>query len=250
MKILTLNLHKGFSALNTKYILPQIRDALRAENPDIVFLQEVLGNNHGKAPAKVHQEQPSQYEYLADSIWSDFAYAKNAVYSDGDHGNAILSRFPITKYDHVNLSTYALEQRGFLYAEILIPEFGLVHCICVHLGLLSMHRKQQFKILTQHIEVNVPIGAPLILAGDMNDWSHTAQDHLATPLGLDESHCVVHGKLARTFPGPLPILRLDRIYTRCFKTLSASVLAGKPWSALSDHLPMTATIEFLKENIQ
>lgn len=244
MKVLTLNLHKGFSALNLKYVLPEVRDALRIENPDLVFLQEVLGEEHEDIPSVVHNGIGSQYEYLADSIWNDFAYARNAVYSRGHHGNAILSRFPIKQFQQVNITTYPLEQRGFLHAQIQGPDLTPVHCICVHLGLFNQHRKEQFKVIVDHTELHIPAGAPLIVAGDMNDWSHSAKEYLAVPLGLRESFSDIHGKLALTFPARLPLLRLDRIYSRQFQTRSASVLSGKPWSSLSDHLPLVANLEF------
>jgi endonuclease/exonuclease/phosphatase family metal-dependent hydrolase len=28
-------------------------------------------------------------------MWSDYAYGRNAVYPEGHHGNAVLSRFPL-----------------------------------------------------------------------------------------------------------------------------------------------------------
>src|SRR5690606_2962597 len=40
--VLTLNTHKGLSPLNRRFVLPELRDAIRAVGADIVFLQEVL----------------------------------------------------------------------------------------------------------------------------------------------------------------------------------------------------------------
>ena len=44
------------------------------------------------------------YEFLADTIWSQYAYGRNAVYDNGDHGNALLSKFPITHYENHDIS--------------------------------------------------------------------------------------------------------------------------------------------------
>ncbi len=41
------------------------------------------------------EELDSQFAFLADEIWPHFAYGKNAIYSAGHHGNAILSKHPI-----------------------------------------------------------------------------------------------------------------------------------------------------------
>lgn len=42
-KVLTINTHKGFTAFNKRFILPELRDAVRTVGADIVCLQEVMG---------------------------------------------------------------------------------------------------------------------------------------------------------------------------------------------------------------
>ena len=46
VRVLTINTHKGFSFLNRRFILPELRDAVRTLSSDVVFLQEVLGTHH------------------------------------------------------------------------------------------------------------------------------------------------------------------------------------------------------------
>ncbi|MBP5090759.1 EEP domain-containing protein, partial [Pseudomonas chlororaphis] len=41
--VLTVNTHKGFTALNRRFILPELREAVRSVEADVVFLQEVHG---------------------------------------------------------------------------------------------------------------------------------------------------------------------------------------------------------------
>jgi endonuclease/exonuclease/phosphatase family metal-dependent hydrolase len=43
VKVLTINIHKGFTAFNRRFILPELRDAVRSVSADIVCLQEVMG---------------------------------------------------------------------------------------------------------------------------------------------------------------------------------------------------------------
>src|SRR5690606_4779870 len=95
LKVLTVNTHTGFTALNRRFILHELREAIRATGADIVFLQEVLGAHEHHASKHDSWPATSQYEFLADSIWKDFAYGRNAVYPYGHHGNALLSKFPI-----------------------------------------------------------------------------------------------------------------------------------------------------------
>ena len=45
IKVLTVNIHKGFTFFNRKFILPELRDAVRKVGADVVFLQEVTGTN-------------------------------------------------------------------------------------------------------------------------------------------------------------------------------------------------------------
>ena len=41
LTVMTVNIHKGFSFFNRKFILPELRDAVRKVGADVVFLQEV-----------------------------------------------------------------------------------------------------------------------------------------------------------------------------------------------------------------
>ena len=41
----------------------------------------------------------------------------------------------------------------------------------------------------------------------------------------------------------MPALRLDRIYVRNLKASQPTVLANRPWSHLSDHVPLSVEIE-------
>jgi endonuclease/exonuclease/phosphatase family metal-dependent hydrolase len=78
---------------------------------------------------------------------------------------------------------------------------------------------------------------PIILAGDFNDWQGV---RVLREAGCRRFSCsIVAG--TRQLSGPLPVLPLDRIYVRGLRVVSAEVLHGRPWSRLSDHLPLTAS---------
>jgi len=78
-RLCSYNIHKGFSSLNNRFVLNEIRHAIRLLNSDIVLLQEVMGEDiHPDA-----RRQDNQFEFLADSVWSHHAYGKNAIYSKG-----------------------------------------------------------------------------------------------------------------------------------------------------------------------
>jgi len=240
LRILTLNTHKGFTPFNRRFILPELREAVRATATDIVFLQEVLGAHTQQSQ---HPNWPAvpQYEFLADSMWSDFSYGRNAVYPQGDHGNALLSKFPIIRYENINISIGKLEQRGLLHSVLLVPGHYEVHAICVHLGLRASHRRQQLELLGELVDSLDP-KSPVIIAGDFNDWCQQA-DKLLTPFGLTEAFVAEYGAPARSFPARWPLLCLDRIYVRNATTRNPRVLHRRPWSHLSDHAPLAAEIQ-------
>ena len=244
VKVLTVNIHKGFTFFNRKFILPELREAVRKIGADVVFLQEVTGSHTHHAGTFDNYPDTPHYEFLADSIWPDFAYGRNAVYDKGDHGNAVMSKFPIVKFENHDVSISGPERRGLLHCELLIPGRSVnLHAVCVHLSLTETHRTQQMDKLCQLISANIPPQAPLVVAGDFNDWRHRAKDQLANGAGLHEVFVQANGQPARTFPARKPLLRLDRIYVRNAVGHKPVVLPHKPWSHLSDHAPLAAVIE-------
>ena len=103
-KVLTVNVHKGFTTFNRRFMLHELREAVRGVAADLVFLQEVQGSHQRHAQRVANFPQVPHYEFLADTIWSQYAYGRNAVYDNGDHGNALLSKFPITHYENHDIS--------------------------------------------------------------------------------------------------------------------------------------------------
>jgi endonuclease/exonuclease/phosphatase family metal-dependent hydrolase len=239
LRVLTYNMHKGFCFYSRAYVLEELRTAIRAVNADVVFLQEVMG---------VHPDDfeeadlNSQFEYLADQLWTHFAYGKNAVYSSGHHGNAILSKHPLLKYENINVSTNSLEQRGLLHAEIDVAGKPL-HLVCLHLDLLERGRKRQMNSLIESVRTRVPDESPLIVAGDFNDWQRKFSDPMGSSLSLVESGVEFTGEHAKTFPSWRPFLPLDRVYVRRFDVRDYQVLSGTPWRNMSDHAAVVVELE-------
>jgi endonuclease/exonuclease/phosphatase family metal-dependent hydrolase len=243
LRVLSLNAHKGFTFFNRRFVLRELREAVRAVAADLVFVQEVLGSHAHHAQR--HEDWPAtpQYEYLADTLWSDHAYGRNAVYPHGDHGNALLSRYPIRSQRNHDVSSAGNETRGLLHCVIDVAG-AMVHTICVHLGLFERERRQQLDLLCRLIEREVPADAPLIVAGDFNDWRERAHDRLSRGAGLRDVFVSATGRAARTFPARWPLLALDRIYVRNAQASQPLVLGRKPWSHLSDHAPLAAELQW------
>ncbi|MGB4926981.1 MAG: endonuclease/exonuclease/phosphatase family protein [Giesbergeria sp.] len=241
-KALTVNVHKGFSTFNRRFVLHELRDAVRAVGTDLVFLQEVHGTHRAHAQRIANFPQVPQYEFLADEIWHQHAYGRNAVYDNGDHGNALLSKFPIVHYENHDISIRGPERRGMLHCIVQPPgRTEPLHAICVHLGLQESHRQQQLRLACDLIN-SLPAHEPVVMAGDFNDWRGRAHRVLRDGAGLSEVFLQSQGHAQRTFPASMPVLALDRIYVRDATVNSPLMLPKKPWDRLSDHAPLAAEI--------
>ncbi|MDU8362399.1 endonuclease/exonuclease/phosphatase family protein [Pseudomonas syringae group sp. J309-1] len=240
LNVLTMNMHMGFGFMNRRFILPELRDAVRSVSADVVFLQEVHGEHQNHAQRVKDWPTTSQYEFLADSMWGDFAYGRNAVYPHGHHGNALLSKYPISYHENLDISIHGTEERGLLHCVLDVPHHGHVHAICVHLGLRENHRQQQLKLLAELL-ARLPEGEAVIVAGDFNDWRQRA-DAALHGTGLHEVFVQHFGVSAKSFPARWPLLRLDRIYVRNATSNRPKVLSNRPWSHLSDHAPLAVEL--------
>ncbi|KZX60337.1 hypothetical protein A3709_12160 [Halioglobus sp. HI00S01] len=238
IKALTYNIHKGYTTGNRKFMLESMRDRITETEADIVFLQEIHGTAIQTDAQKRKFSYPEQphFEFLADQAWPHYAYGRNAIYRKGDHGNAILSRYPFVAWENIDVSKFPRSSRSILHGIIEIPGAAKpLHTLCVHLGLLEQERKEQLQALTARIDQHVPGDEPMIIAGDFNDWRRRAENHLHDDLNLTELFAELQGRHARTFPVWAPLLPVDRIYYRGITPLSCDRLCRGHWRDLSDH---------------
>jgi len=179
IRVVSYNIHKGRSAMGGRESLYDLRLGLYGLRPDLVFLQEVQGRNEQS------QLLHAQHESLAAGLHLHSAYGRNAVRRRTDHGNALLSRFDILDYENQDISDHPLEQRGMLHARVHVGGRE-VHCFVVHLGLFAGSRERQIAALTERIGRLVPDGAPLLIAGDFNDWNDRLAPLFVRQLGVYE----------------------------------------------------------------
>ncbi len=179
IRVVSYNIHKGRSATGSRESFSDLRLGLYGLSPDLLFLQEVQGRN------QVRSSLDAQHESLAAVLRMEAAYGCNAVRAETDHGNALLSRYPILQYENQDISDHRLEQRGLLHAVVEV-DGQPVHCIVVHLGLLARGRLRQVQALVERIRRLVPDEEPLLIAGDFNDWGNRLAPLFVEQLGLYE----------------------------------------------------------------
>ncbi len=239
LSCLTYNIHKGFSLGNRDYVLDAIRHSIRDTGADLVALQEVQGEHHGHANRINNWHREAHFEYLADSVWEHYSYGKNAIYQEGHHGNALLSKYPFLSVFNQDISQWRFSQRGLLHGRIQVPGHRAIQVACVHMGFLPYEQWRQTQKLGRWLQQLSP-SDPVVLMGDMNDWSRRIHRFLQRKFGLNEATQQRFGRLQATFPSLQPALSLDRIYYKNLYLEQCEVLHGKPWETLSDHCPVYA----------
>ena len=239
--VMSMNVHKGLSPLQRHSTIYQLRQNMRSHHPDLLFLQELQQEHRGRLKRFGEWPLIELTHFLSEDFWHHWHYGKNVEYPAGHHGNAILSKHPLQKGQNYDISAYRFERRGLLHSVTYLEGVQHpIHCFCVHLALFERGRERQLEEIIRYIEELAQEG-PTIVAGDFNDWRNRVSEPMRAA-GFNEVFEVLTGAPAKTFPSIKPMLAMDRIYVRGLKIHSAKIL--HEWMGLSDHLGITAELEF------
>lgn len=239
LKVATYNIHKGVQGVGParRLEIHNLGHAVEQFDADIVCLQEVRAFNRLHAKRFEHWPDAGQADFLAPEGYVA-VYRTNAITRHGEHGNALLSRWPVISHRHENMSDHRFEQRGLLHVSLQIQNQP-VHVIVVHLGLLPASRVRQTQQLHDYIARHVPEDVPLLVAGDFNDWGNTVKQMMAA-FGLHK-----HGGSATpTYPSRLPLVQLDHVYARGLRAIRSFTPRGNIWGRMSDHLPLLVEFDW------
>jgi endonuclease/exonuclease/phosphatase family metal-dependent hydrolase len=246
LRVATYNIHKGVRGvgLRKRLEIHNLGQAVAAFDADLVFLQEVR-LFHTREARRFDQTSfgwpaQGQAEFLAPAGY-EVAYRTNAVTRWGEHGNALLSRWPLGEIGHHDVSDHRFEQRGLLHVPVEW-QGATVHAVVAHFGLVHRSRVRQVQRLASFIAAEVPADEMLVVAGDFNDWGERLDGPMAE-LGLRRATApgARRGEAA-TFPSLAPVFTMDRFYLRGLACRSAVVPRGLAWSRMSDHLPLVAEL--------
>jgi endonuclease/exonuclease/phosphatase family metal-dependent hydrolase len=249
LRIVTWNIHKGVRGLGMRKRLEihNMQAAVAGLNADVICLQEVRRINHKEAAHFTHWPQLPQADFLAPPGY-EAVYRTNAFTKDGEHGNALLSRYPVGGHAHEDMSDHRFEQRGLLHATVAIAGKD-VHFIVVHLGLIAASRQRQLTQLSEYIKRDIPKSDVLIVAGDFNSpiapvrWAQAALSDRSSNTKASSRKPLLHALSGHaTFPSRLPLVQLDHIFARHAKIVSTHVPQGKEWARMSDHLPLVVEL--------
>lgn len=235
VRVATYNIHKGVQGVGPRRRLEihNLGHAVEQLDADIVCLQEVRKLHRGEARFFAQWPELPQAEFLAPPGY-EAVYRTNATTRHGEHGNAMLSRWPVLGHQHEDMSDHRFEQRGLLHSSVELHG-RQVHVVVVHLGLIRASRLRQVAQLQRFVLREVPADAPLIIAGDFNDWG-TMVRHAMGGIGMR----VFDGPAQPTFPSRMPLAQLDQVYVRGMEPIGLQVPRGRIWWRMSDHLPLVA----------
>jgi endonuclease/exonuclease/phosphatase family metal-dependent hydrolase len=235
LRVATYNIHKGVQGVGPvrRLEIHNIGHAVEQLDADIVCLQEVRKLHRREERYFTRWPELPQAEFLAPEGY-EAVYKTNATTRHGEHGNALLSRWPIVSHGHEDMSDHRFEQRGLLHVKVQV-EKKAVNVIVLHLGLIAGSRLRQVEQLGRYLEREIPKREPLIVAGDLNDWGSKLRPAM-NALGLKD----FLGERLATYPARLPLAQLDYVYARGLKPVGVEIPKGRIWWRMSDHLPLIA----------
>lgn len=238
LRVATYNIHKGVQGLGPtrRLEIHNIGHAVEQLDADFICLQEVRKMHRRLQHQLPHWPEQPQHEFLAPEGY-EAIYETNAFTRHGEHGNALLTRWPVVDRGHEDMSDHRFEQRGLLHAQVRVRR-TLVHVIVLHLGLIAASRARQVDQVLRYIAREIPPGDRVVVAGDFNDWGSKLRP--ALDLAGFRHYEPRPGERLLTYPSRLPLAQLDFVYARGMKPRAAEIPNGRIWWRMSDHLPLVA----------
>lgn len=240
MRLLSYNIHKGVGGLDRRYDLQRIVDVIRAEEPDLVVLQEVTKH----ARKYRHDDQGA---LLAERLnASAHLHQVNVHYRQGGYGNLLLSRWPLLAKHQVSLRLQRKKPRGAQMAVVSTPA-GPLHLVHSHLGLGEQERHWQVRHLLQHPLFAEGGSLPTLVAGDFNDWRNTLAPGPFAAHGFTQ----ITSPLLRfrSFPAFAAVGALDKAFAKGPVVVQAArIVRTKAAKRASDHLPLVIDFD-LKHHV-
>jgi endonuclease/exonuclease/phosphatase family metal-dependent hydrolase len=222
LTVATYNVHSSVGR-DRKCAPDRILRVVTELDPDIIAFQEV-SHRH------IEGTDGDQFAYFRERTGMHAVAGLNLLYDRRRFGNALFSRWPIVNCRRIDLSVYGREPRGAIDAEIDIHGQRL-RVIATHLGLGPGERKRQVEriahALSEHGEL------PTLIMGDFNIFGRERK--LLHRLGAPTTR----KDCPASFPARMPLLGLDRIWTRPGILLQGLAVHRTRLSAVaSDHLPL------------
>lgn len=231
---MTYNIRHGapIHKANNDIQIQGIADAINAQRPDLVALEEV---------DSVTQRAPiDEAKELGKLTGMHYFFSKTINFEGGEYGDAILSRYPIIKVQHEELPMPDSSGEARALGIITIKPFrGMkINFAVTHLDLRFKNRMAEIRRI---MAVARQSQYPFILGGDFNAFPNSKE------VKTLKSYFVFADRIGwtLTFPSDDPRITIDYIVlspeaSKEFQVTSYNVI--KDISA-SDHLPLVEELQ-------
>ncbi|QFZ22664.1 endonuclease/exonuclease/phosphatase family protein [Saccharothrix syringae] len=156
-----------------------IIDTLRVVDPDVLALQEVWTSADGT----------SQLEVIAEALGMHSAGSAHPLGDTGlGQGNAVLSRWPISGWQTVDLTPDPTDPRLAVVADVETPQ-GTVPVVSTHLSWRPDEggaRLRQVRAIREHLAARPAGVLPPVVMGDLNAEPTSDEVRALTGLKADE----------------------------------------------------------------
>ncbi|MGN0571477.1 MAG: endonuclease/exonuclease/phosphatase family protein [Candidatus Fimenecus sp.] len=206
--------------------ISEIAADIRAENPDIVCVQEIDCGMRRSGRREILKE-------LAESLQMQYAYCPAIQLQGGTYGIGILSKFPFENALRTPLSVRKGDE-GRVLASVTVTVNGKTLTVCnAHLSFENRQaRLQQFDYLQSVFVQNTPV----ILCGDFNAESFSEFAHInATAVNTVETPFETY------IGGDTAFASIDNIFVSEDISIVAKKLCD---TTCSDHRPLLTEVEF------
>ena len=232
LRLVSYNIHKGIGGIDRLYRPARIIEVLQQCGGDIVFLQEV---DEGVPRSR----RDRQVDLIGDALEMPYrCYAPNVALRTGHYGNAVLSRWPIDRWENIELTIPLKKRRGALHARVTVKDDrrqARLWLFNAHLGLSGLERRAQVRRLLAWLRRHhPPHDAGIVVGGDLNDVFNQIGPRLLRPAGFEGPK-----RPHLTFPASAPVRALDKIFVRGALSIEGAHRSRmKLAQQASDHLPI------------
>ena len=221
--VATYNIHRAIGR-DGVFDPERVAGVLAEIDADVIALQEVQTGATGR----------NLLHLFRDRLGAEAVHGVTMLRRDAEYGNVLLTRHRVVSVERLDLSVARREPRGAL--DVVLECRGrALRVLATHLGLWPYERRRQVKQLL--VALGDETDLPTVLMGDLNEWFLWGR-----PLRW------LHVQFRRTpapptFPSPLPLFALDRLWVRPRAALQRVDVHSSPLARVaSDHLPLVATL--------
>lgn len=233
-RVMTYNVHSCVGT-DGKLDPSRIAEVIARSRADVVALQEL--DVCQRRTQGLHQPQ-----WLAERLEMSVHFTAARHCEEGQYGNAILSRYPLSVMSEGGLPRRRGEQRAVQWVKVSIGELEL-HVMNTHLSIHFRERLLQIQqLLGAEWIAKSERHLPLVVCGDLNS-SQFSPVYRGLRRDLVDAQRANGARAVATWPSRRPLFRIDHLFTsKSIAVLGCEVRRDLLTMTASDHLPLMAEL--------